>query len=195
MLATAAHMAEPADGYWRPDHPVQRRIRRVLEDMTGATLGADVCGIDGCSVPNWAVPLSGLARAFARLGGGAALAATRAATCRRITHACWAHPDLVAGPGSLVTDILQRLPGKVLIKSGAEGVYCGALAGHGLGFALKIDDGARRAAEAAAVHLIARFHPEARDLGPGAKLTNWRGLEVGELRPSTEFAALLAGLP
>ena len=195
MLATAVHRTEPTEGYWRPDHPVQQRIRRALEDMTGATLGADVCGIDGCSVPNWAIPLAGLAHAFARLGSGAGLAAQHAATATRIASACWAHPDLVAGPGALVTEVMLRLPGRVLVKSGAEGVYCGALPEHGLGFALKIDDGAKRAAEAALVHLIAHYYPTVRDLGPGATLTNWRGLEVGQMRPSPELAAMLARLP
>ena len=79
---------------------------------------------------------------------------------------------------------MARLPGQVLLKSGAEGVYCGALPDRGLGFALKIDDGAQRAAEAVAVQLIARFHPDAASLGPPAQLTNWRGVEVGQMRAS-----------
>ena len=194
MLATAVHMGEPTDGYWRPEHPVQQRIRVALEEMTGLPLGAEVCGIDGCSVPNWAVPLSGLARAFARLATGAGLAPERAAACRRISDACWAHPDLVAGPGALVTLILQRFAGKVLVKSGAEGVYCGAFAEHGLGFALKIDDGAKRAAEAALVALIAHYYPAAKSLGPSSTLTNWRGLEVGEMRAGRAFDTMLKGL-
>ncbi len=193
MLATAAHLAEPVADYWRPEHPVQQRIRRTLEDLAGGALGADVCGIDGCSVPNWAVPLSGLARAFARLGSGVGLA-EREVAGRRIARACWAHPDLVAGPGTLVTDIMQRLRARVLLKSGAEGVYGGALPEHGLGFALKIADGAKRAAEAAAVHLIAHFYPAARDLGPRPRLANWRGVEVGAIRPSPALAAMLGGL-
>ena len=152
MLATAVHMGEPTDGYWRPDHPVQVRIARVLEELTGCRLGPEVRGIDGCSVPNWAMPLSGLAQAFARLATGEGMDAARA---RRLAgaspQACWAHPDLVAGPGRLDTLVMQRLPGQVLMKSGAEGVYCGAFPERGLGFALKIDDGAKRAAEAVAV--------------------------------------------
>jgi L-asparaginase II len=195
MLATAVHLAEPTEGYWRPEHPVQRRIQRTIEDMTGCRLGTDVCGIDGCSVPNWAIPLTGLARAFARLATGEGLEAARANACRRITRACWANPDLVAGPGRLDTLLLERLPGKVLVKSGAEGVYCGALPAHGLGFALKIDDGAKRAAEAVVIHLIARFYPAARDLGPGVELTNWRGIEVGQMRPGPELSSMLERLP
>jgi L-asparaginase II len=51
--------------YWRPRHPVQREVRAVLEDMTGAALSDDRCAIDGCSVPTWAIPLQNLAHAFA----------------------------------------------------------------------------------------------------------------------------------
>jgi L-asparaginase II len=190
MLATAVHKGEPTDGYWRPDHPVQVRIARVLEDLTGSRLGPDVRGIDGCSVPNWAIPLSGLAQAFARFVTGEGLGTGHAAACRRIAEACWAHPDLVAGPGRINTAVMALLPGKVFMKSGAEGVYGGALPERGLGFALKIDDGAMRAAEAAAVELISRLYPAARQVGVARSLTNWRGLEVGRVRvaPSLERA-------
>ena len=194
MLGTATHLAEPTDGYWRPDHPVQQRIRRALEDMTGCALGADAMGIDGCSVPNWAMPLAGLARAFARLATGEGLSPARAEACRRIREACWAHPELVAGKGQLVTEILQHLAGRVLVKSGAEGVYCGAFAEQGLGFALKIDDGAKRAAEAVVVQVIASLHPAARQLGPDPAIANWRGLQVGEVRAADGLEAMLTQL-
>jgi L-asparaginase II len=194
MLATAVHMCEPTDGYWRPDHPVQVRIARVLEDLTGCPLGAEVRGIDGCSVPNWAIPLSGLARAFARFATAESKGAERAVACRRIAEACWAHPDLVAGPGRLDTAVMTRLPRVVLVKSGAEGAYCGALPERGLGFALKIDDGAKRAAEAAAIAVISRLYPAAAELGPAPDLTNWRGTVVGQMRPTCDLARALDAL-
>lgn len=194
MLVTAVHKGEPIDGYWRPDHPVQVRIARVLEDLTGCRLGADVRGTDGCSVPNWAMPLNALAQAFARFTVAEGVGAGRAAACRRITQACWAHPDLVAGPGRLDTLLMAQLPGNVLTKGGAEGAYCGALPERGLGFAIKIDDGAKRAAEAVVVQLIAHFHPEIASLGPAAQLTNWRGVEVGQMRPAGTLEAMLERL-
>jgi L-asparaginase II len=194
MLASAAHLAESTEDYWRPEHPVQQRIRRVLADMTGNALGPDALGIDGCSVPNWAMPLAGLARAFARLATDEGLAPERVDACRRIRQACWAHPELVAGSGQLVTLIMQRLPGQVLVKSGAEGVYCGAFPERGLGFALKIDDGAKRAAEAVVARLVAQLYPAAQPLGPDLRLTNWRGLQVGEMRAAEALDAMLERL-
>jgi L-asparaginase II len=189
MLATAVHAGEPIEGYWRPDHPVQVRIARVLEDLSGGRLGPKVRGIDGCSVPNWAMPLRGLAHAYARFAMPAGLGKARSSACRRIAEACWAHPDLVAGPGRLDTRIMSQLQGKVLMKSGAEGVYCGALPELGLGFAIKIDDGAKRAAEAAVVHVIARFYPEAQ-AARSASLVNWQGLDVGTIRATSALDGL-----
>jgi L-asparaginase II len=189
MLATAVHEGEPTQGYWRPDHPVQVRIARVLEDLSGCRLGPEVRGIDGCSVPNWAMPLRGLAQAYARFAAGEGTGAARARACRRIAEACWAHPDLVAGPGRLDTRVMSRLPGAVLIKSGAEGVYCGALPERGLGFAIKIDDGAKRAAEAAVMGVIVRFYPAAQELRC-TSLVNWQGLEVGAIRTTSALEEL-----
>jgi L-asparaginase II len=188
MLATARHLGEPVEGYWRPDHPVQVRIRRVLEEMTGCTLGMEVCGIDGCSVPNWALPPTALARAFARFVTGETPTPERARTCTRILQACFAHPEMIAGPGRFDTEVMQRLPGRILVKGGAEGVVCGGLPEHGVGFALKIADGAKRAAEAAAAEVVARFHPEVRDVSPDQTIRNWRGLDVGKMSATPGFA-------
>jgi L-asparaginase II len=194
MLATAVHKGEPTDGYWRPEHPVQVRIVHALEDLTGCRLGPDVRGTDGCSVPNWAIPLSGLAQAFARFATGEGVGAGRAAACRRIAEACWAHPELVAGPGRIDTAVMTRLPGIVFMKSGAEGVCCGALPERGLGFALKIDDGAKRAAEVAVIEVISRFHRAAHDAGPASRLTNWQGLQVGRMRATSALDRALENL-
>ena len=132
MLATAVHLAEPTEGYWRPDHPVQQRIRRALEDMTGCaprrrTRAASTAA--RCRTGRFRWPA--LPRAFARLATGEGLAPERAEPAGASRDACWAHPELVAGPGQLVTLIMQRLPGQVLVKSGAEGVYCGAFPERG----------------------------------------------------------------
>jgi L-asparaginase II len=192
MLATAVHLGEPPLDYWRPDHPVQVRIAQNLSDMSGASLGADVRGTDGCSVPNWAIPLTQLAQAFARFVTADGLGPSRRAAAQRIQKACWAAPDMVAGSGRLDTAALSQLAGKVFLKTGAEGVYCGAFPALGLGFALKVDDGTRRASHAAAAALLLRlfpdFQPPADLLGP---IRNWRGIEVGETRVASDFQRAL----
>ena len=84
---------------------------------------------------------------------------------------------------------MARLPGKALIKAGAEGVHCGAFPELGLGFALKIDDGGKRAADVVAACLVSRLCPQAEALA--AALRNFRGLTVGEIRPSAALTRLL----
>ena len=191
MMATAIHCGDPPAGYWRPDHPAQVRIRRTLEELIGRPLGSDVVAVDGCSAPNWAVPLADLARAFAQFVTGEGAGAGHRVAAERIAAACWEAPDLVAGDGRLDTEVMRRLPGEVLMKTGAEGVYCAALPKLGLGVALKVDDGAKRAAEALIMSIIAHLLPSARPLVPGGVLKNWRGLIVGEIRVAPAFLAAL----
>ena len=112
------------------------------------------------------------------------------------THPAGLHdaPRPGGGPKRFDTLVTLRLPGKVLVKTGAEEVYCGALPGAGIGFALKIDDGAKRASEAVAAHIISRFHPEVIEVAPNSVLKNWRGLDVGRVRATPELQAMLAPL-
>lgn len=194
MLATAVHLGEPMHGYWDAAHPVQRRVRGVLADISGLPLGAEVMGIDGCSVPTWAVPLRVMARAFAVLGTGDGLPEARRRAVDRILRACWAEPDLVAGPGRADSVLMRALPGEVFLKTGAEGVYCGAFPRLGLGFALKIDDGTKRASAGAAMALIERVLPASRGLVDKRVMRNWRGIEVGMNRSSAVFERALDGL-
>src|SRR3954466_10551071 len=146
-------------GYVKAEHFVQREVRGALESLTGVGLSADVCGIDGCSIPTWAVPLTALAHAFARFGTGQGLGAERAKAAARIRAACAAQPYYVAGTGRFGTEIMTLFGARVLAKTGAEGVYCGVLPEQGLGIALKCDDGAGRAAQVAMAAIIARFVP------------------------------------
>jgi L-asparaginase II len=194
MLATALHLGEPTEAYWEVDHPVQQRVLDVLVDMSGVALGPEVLGFDGCSVPNWAMPLSALACMFARFVTGEGLPPERRAAVERILAACWEHPELVAGKGCADTVVMRELPGQVFMKTGAEGVYCGGFPKLGLGFALKIDDGTRRAAAGTTMALVEKIYPAARGLMNRSSIRTWRGAEVGTIRSSTQLEGALAGL-
>jgi L-asparaginase II len=184
---------DPA-GYVRPDHPVQNRVRAALEDMTGATHDVERMGIDGCSIPTYAVPLPALAFGFARFGTGAGLPAATAQAAARIRGAVARHPFMVAGTGRFDTRVIQLLGERVFVKVGAEGVFCAALPELGFGIALKTDDGSFRAAEVMMAALIARFLPlsaeEEAGLAPLLRpaQTNWTGTRIGEIRPTGALA-------
>jgi L-asparaginase II len=195
FLCVARAMGLDQAGYWRPEHPVQRRVHDTFEDLTGSALPAQCCAIDGCSVPTWAMPLRDLALAFAKFGSGHGLGAERAAAAARLRAACARKPWYVAGSGRFCTEVMQRLEVRALVKTGAEGVFCGALPAPGLGIAVKCDDGAGRAAEAIMAGLIARFLKlDDQERAMLARLErpvlrNWNGIEVGELRTTAALRA------
>ena len=188
LCAACALGIEPR-GYVVPTHPVQREVKARLESLAGLAIADDQCAIDNCSVPTWALPLQALALAFARFGTGQGLPPARAAAAARLRAACAAHPWHVAGTGRFCTAVMEHFGERVFVKTGAEGVFCGAFPAQGYGIAIKCDDGAGRAAEVAMAAVIARLLP----LGAGDRalidhllrptLRSWNGVEIGELRP------------
>ena len=188
MLTTALHMNEPIAGYLEPGHPVQRRVGRILAEMGGCDLTDAPLGVDGCGIPTIAMPLAAVALAVARLAAPEGLAPKRAAAARRLFAAMTDHAYMVAGRGRFDTIAMQAGGGAFAVKTGAEGVHVAAVPGKGLGIALKIDDGAGRAAEVAMAALLQ--HLGALDDGTRAALApyldapvhNNAGLRVGTIR-------------
>jgi L-asparaginase II len=192
FLAVARHLGVPHTGYVTAGHPVQEAVREVLESLTGATHGVDQCATDGCSIPTYAVPLTALARGFARFATSAGLSPDRSAAARRIYRAAVTAPFFVAGTGRFDTLVMQLLEGAALLKTGAEGVYCAALPTLGLGVALKCEDGSTRASESTMAAILARLMPEhepaLRDWTHAPVLSR-RGVRIGEVRAVREAFA------
>lgn len=181
MLALARQLDADPHGYSSPDHPVQRLIASTMGELCDIDLDAQPCGVDGCSVPTWAIPLRNLALGFARFSDPDFAAA------RRIIAAVRAHPFMVAGTGDFDTLIMEAVP-RLFVKTGAEGVYCASIPHAGLGVALKIDDGASRASEVAIASVLAGlgvWTEEEKALIDGFRrndLLNWRRYKVGDVR-------------
>ena len=197
MLATAVHLGLVPRGYERPDHPVQRAIARTLSEMCEMEVDRARMGIDGCSVPTFALPLSALARGFARLGSGEGLSASRADAARRLVDACFAAPVLVAGEERFDTIVLRGLAPSAFVKGGAEGVHCASLPELGLGIAVKIDDGTKRGDERALAEVLAALLPKARTVLAdqlAGEMHNWRGLNVGRIAASAALEEAIATL-
>ncbi len=188
MLTAARHLGHSIEGYTSVDHPVQQAILATMSALADLDLAAGPIAIDGCSAPNPAMPLASLARAFARFAQPGGLPPARADACARLQRAMAGEPFLVGGEGRLCTALIQASSGRVLVKSGAEGVYAAALPAPGLGIALKVEDGAGRAAQvvigAVLDHLGALDGATRRafDQTVPSTLVNWRGLPVGEIR-------------
>jgi L-asparaginase II len=188
-------------GYVQPDHPVMREVDAALEATTGSRLADATMGIDGCSIPTYALPLRHLALAFARIGTGVGLSADHAAAARRLRQAVARHPFMVAGTGRFDTRVMERLGARVFCKVGAEGVYCATFPELGLGVAIKMDDGNNaRACEVAMAAVIQRLLPLPDDADRtliaqlcDVPLRNWRGIEVGRLRATSTLRELHNG--
>lgn len=184
FMTVARALGAPVAGYEQPDHPVQRLVEQTISQLSGVP-GPLPYGIDGCTVPNFAVPMRALALAMARIADPRKLAPLRAEACRRIFAAMTAHPELVAGTGRACTRLMRQSPA-IAVKTGAEGVFVAILPSLGLGAALKMDDGAGRAAETAIAALLIALGAIADD-GAAQELArapvlDTRGRSVGERR-------------
>ena len=186
MLALARHHGWPTAGYERPGHPVQQRILAEVSRWTGVPARTIPTATDGCAAVTFALPLSAMAAAWAGFGASPNVGPAR------LRAAMTAHPDMVAGTGRLCTELMAALPGRVVAKVGAGGVYCAALLDLGLGVALKVSDGD---SEASPLALLAVLRALGERAGPGSAydlapvaahaerpVLNTRGARVGTVR-------------
>ncbi len=181
MLALAAHRNAPREGYTSVHHPVQTEIATTISKLCDFDLFNTAVGVDGCSVPTWALPFRNIGLGFARI------AQSNHKAGQRIIDAARKYPFMISGTKSFDTEVMQNVP-RLFIKVGAEGVYCGCIPHMGLGFAMKCDDGASRAAEVAIAGTLAKLDvwtPEEKSTllrHSTYALKNWRKIEVGEVR-------------
>ncbi len=148
MLAYARQQGWSTADYLDFTHPVQKQILQAFAAMSELPETDIALGIDGCSAPNFAVPLFNAALAYARLIDPVDLPPCAAAACETITSAMCAHPEMVGGPGRFDTRLMAATRGRILAKGGAEGyqglgLRPGVLGPNkpGVGIAVKISDG------------------------------------------------------
>ena len=175
FLATSRKMAWPLDDYLQGDHPVQVEVNRRVAELLGLPADELVAARDDCGAPTLRLQLAQMALLYAHLG------ASRHAELEQISRAMLAHPDLVAGEGRFDTELMRRSHGQVLSKGGAEGIQCLSRIGEGLGVAIKVEDGSRRAKQAVALYLLRELEwltplrlqeleEEMLEISPGVKL-------------------------
>jgi L-asparaginase II len=187
FLAWCVQQGAPVDSYLELGHPLQQAIRRSVARAAGLAEDRLAVGIDGCSAPNYAMPLVNLAQAYARLASG-----TRdpefGESFATLSQAMTAHPDLVSGTGRNDLAFMQVGAGDWVTKVGADGVQVVGSASRGQAFAVKVIDGSRPALFAATVEVLDQLgwlddrQREALRPWRAEQILSVRGAPVGERR-------------
>ncbi|MEM9575729.1 MAG: asparaginase [Pseudomonadota bacterium] len=181
FLTLTRHLAAGPE-YVEADHPVQKAVLEQFERVTGET--SPGFGVDGCSAPNFASSLHGMARAMARFA-----ASPEGSAEARLHGAMRQHPEYVAGDRRACTELMRATGGRVALKTGAEGFYTAILPDQKLGIALKIEDGTTRAAECAMAAILVKLgvleadHPATLSYA-NAPIRNRREITTGHIRPA-----------
>lgn len=194
MLAFAKHCGADLKTYDLPEHPIQKAILQCVSDFTDISLDEIKIGIDGCAAPNFAVPISAMAKSFARLVfPPESFDKELREASQRVVSAMMNYAEMVGGSERLDTMIMEMLRGQIISKVGADGVYVAGVVPSpqwktGLGIAFKIEDGDdKRARPVVAVELLRQLEilnsESLKNLSPMA-ITNRRGDLVGEVVPS-----------
>jgi L-asparaginase II len=188
MLAYCVQCGHTKHDYLQPEHPLQTAIRAAVSEMSGVADADLVRGVDGCSAPNYAIPLASLARAYARLATDAADPAYGNAP-RTLANAMTRHPEMVSGERRSDLALMQAGRGDWVAKIGAEGVQALGVRSHGIGIAVKVADGQKRGLHPAVIAVLDALglvdEPAATILAPwrGPPIVNYRGLVTGEVQP------------
>ncbi|MBI1892467.1 MAG: asparaginase [Burkholderiales bacterium] len=192
FLAYCVQHGLPLDTYLDPQHSLQREVRRSVAHFAGIDESTLQPVIDGCSAPNYGLPLSRLAYAYARLAQGSCDDRYGDATAT-LFQAMTSHPEMVSGKARFDAAVMQAASGDWVAKGGAEGVQAIGVHSAGLGIAIKVADGNARALYPTAVAVLQQlglrksFDPMALGKWVRPQLSNLRGLHVGEIRASVNL--------
>ncbi len=187
ILAMCVHLGLDPDTYLDAAHPAQQRILALCARLAGEEAASLPLGIDGCGIPVYATSLRRAAKSFACFATLDEVHDDDARALEIVRGAMQAEPRYVAGSERFDTSLIEVTGGRIVGKAGAEGVHADALLREGLGLALKVADGARRAAPPAAIELlreVGAFAPgEAEALGDFASpiVRNVAGVAVGRV--------------
>ena len=201
FLTAALHGGHPPQAYIAREHPVQQAVMTLIGELAGSSLQQAPHGIDGCGIPVAGIPLDRLAMAFARFATGDGLSGARASAAGQVYDAMIKEPFMVAGTDRWCTNAIEAGRGAFIVKTGAEGVYCGAVPEAGIGVALKIDDGAHRASECAMGAVLSKI-PCLKPLFADSPIElirvpvkNVVGKTVGEISPGPALQELIITSP
>ncbi|CAN5528120.1 asparaginase [soil metagenome] len=144
MLAVCQQLHYPIDSYLEPNHPLQIEIRRIMAEVLRTPDGELELGVDGCSVPTFGSSIASFAMAYAAFADPMAAGSRHTEALNRLRTAMTTHPENVSGTGSFVTELMTVSQGRIVAKSGAEGLICLGIPEASMGIAIRVADGSFR---------------------------------------------------
>jgi L-asparaginase II len=141
MLASTVALDCPIETYLGSDTPLQQMILATVSQCSGLPPNDIHCGLDGCSAPNFAMPMRNIARCFATIASRSGVTADLSSALHRVSNAMQGDPWLVSGTGEFDTCLMSSMAGRIVSKAGAEALQCVALPHLGIGIAVKIESG------------------------------------------------------
>jgi L-asparaginase len=148
MLAACKQLSLPTNTYLQHNHPVQQLILNKISELLKMPAAEFIQARDDCGAPTYLMQLSQMAYLYALLAAGNSL------DLERILRSMIHHPQMVAGNGEFDTELMRLSGGELVSKAGAEGIQCIGRVGEGMGLAIKVVDGSKRAKYAAAIHVL-----------------------------------------
>ncbi len=148
MLAVCQQCHWPLNNYLERKHPVQQLILGKVSELLRMPAEEFISAHDDCGAPTYLMQIGQMATLYAHLASRSNL------DLERIVRAMTNYPGMVAGDGEFDTELMRLTPRELVSKAGAEGVQCISRLGEGMGLAIKVMDGAKRAKYAVAIHLL-----------------------------------------
>jgi len=148
FLATCKKLSWPLDSYLRGDHPLQLEIFRIVSELLEISLSDIHAERDDCGAPTLYMKLTEMAKLYSQLSS------SDNAELEQISRAITSNPVMISDFNRFDTEIIKASHGQVISKGGAEGIQCFCKVNEGIGLALKVEDGSKRAKHAASLHLL-----------------------------------------
>tara|TARA_Y100001968_G_scaffold319352_1_gene350741 strand:+ start:9498 stop:10475 length:978 start_codon:yes stop_codon:yes gene_type:complete len=182
FLATCKKMDWPLNDYLSINHPLQIEIIRRIAEFLNITPNNICTAVDDCGSPTLFLKLNQISALYAELSQA------NQPELIQVTRAMIGNPELIGGLGQFDTELMNRSHGQVISKGGSEGLQCLGRIGEGMGVAIKVEDGSKRAKHAVALNILRQLEwitPTAADELEQTifSFSKWVQLEViGELK-------------
>ena len=148
FLATCKKLDWPIESYLKGDHPLQIEIFRIVSELLEISTEDLHAERDDCGAPTLYMKILEMAKLYSLLSS------SENAELEQISRAMTSNPIMISDNNKFDTEIIKGSHGQVLSKGGAEGIQCLCKINEGMGLALKVEDGSKRAKHAVSLHLL-----------------------------------------